>query len=60
MGKIYDVQDVIDAGYTLEPLKCRKCDSLEVTFNQGIGDAYCEMCGTWQLDIAPKVREKRR
>lgn len=52
----YDVQDVIDAGYTLKPLKCRKCGSLDVVFNQGIGDAYCEMCGTWQLEA--KVRKR--
>jgi len=47
----YDVQDVLNAGYNLSPIKCRKCGSLEVTFNQGIGDASCGDCGVWQLDI---------
>ena len=48
--KTYDVQDVINAGCNLEPIKCRFCGSTEVTFNQGIGDAHCAMCGEWQLE----------
>ena len=47
--KTYDVQDVINAGYNLEPLKCRYCESLEVTYMQYIGDAQCSGCGEWQL-----------
>jgi len=47
--KVYDVQDVINAGYTLEPIKCRFCGKLTVVFNQYIGDGYCESCGRWQL-----------
>ncbi len=50
MKEQFDVQDVINAGCTLEPMICRVCGSLEVTFNQRIGDAYCESCGHWQLD----------
>lgn len=50
----YDVQDVIDAGFTLEPIKCRDCDSLDVTFNQYIGDANCNYCGEWQLKLKRK------
>ena len=47
----YDVQDVINAGFNLEPLKCRHCGHIgETTFHQYIGDALCEMCGQWQLD----------
>ncbi len=46
----YDVQDVIDAEITLEPMKCRHCGTIgEVTFNQKIADAYCAVCGKWQL-----------
>lgn len=48
--KTYDVQDVINAGFNLEPIKCRFCESTEVTFNQGIGDAHCAACGAWQLE----------
>ena len=55
MTKTYDVQDVINAGYNLEPIKCRKCASLEVTFNQAMNDAHCAECGEWQLDI-PKIK----
>jgi len=47
--KEYDVQDVIDAECTLEPIKCRFCGSHEVTYNQYIGDACCSMCGKWQI-----------
>jgi len=48
----YDVQDVINAGFTLEPLKCRKCGRIGYTvFLQYVGDAYCEYCGSWQLSI---------
>ena len=47
----YDAQDIIDAGYTLEPLKCRFCgDAQEVTFHQYVGDALCEKCGKWQFE----------
>ena len=53
-NKTYDVSEVIEAGYNLTPIICRKCGSLEVTFNQGIGDAYCASCETWQLDIKKK------
>ena len=45
----YDVQDVINAEINLEPLKCRFCGSLEVSFFQYIGDASCAECGEWQL-----------
>tara|TARA_Y100000310_G_scaffold56232_1_gene51608 strand:+ start:33259 stop:33438 length:180 start_codon:yes stop_codon:yes gene_type:complete len=47
--KSYDVQDVINAGFTLEPIKCRYCGSLEVVYNQAIVDASCQDCGKWQL-----------
>lgn len=45
----FDVQDVIDAECNLEPIECRYCESIEVTFHQYIGDGYCENCGKWQL-----------
>ena len=48
--QVYDVQDVINAEYNLEPLKCRFCGSLEVTYNLYIGDAHCAECGEWQLE----------
>lgn len=50
MEKTFDVQEVINAECNLEPLKCRFCRSLEVTFHQYIGDAYCAECGKWQLE----------
>lgn len=56
-GEIYDVQDVIDAEYTLEPLACRLCGSLEVVFLQYVGDAVCQECGEWQLDNIKEVGE---
>ncbi|KKK78797.1 hypothetical protein LCGC14_2839980, partial [marine sediment metagenome] len=48
--KTYSVEEVIAAEYTLEPMKCKYCESLEVTFLQYIGDAHCAECGRWQLD----------
>jgi len=48
--KTYDVQDVVNAGCTLEPIKCRFCGSLEVVYLQYVGDATCQECGRWQLD----------
>ncbi len=53
--KQYDVQDIINAGYTLKPLVCRFCKSTEVDFHQYIGDAFCSMCGKWQLEKARKT-----
>ncbi|NQS88499.1 hypothetical protein HQ584_01735 [Patescibacteria group bacterium] len=49
--KYYDIQDVINAGYNLTPLKCRHCGHIgEVIFLQYIGDGQCSMCGEWQLE----------
>lgn len=50
MKEFYDVDDVIAAECNLEPIKCRFCDSLEVDFLQYLGDAFCGMCGLWQLE----------
>jgi len=48
----YDVQDIINAGFNLEPLKCRHCGKVgETTFNIQLNDAYCELCGKWQISI---------
>ena len=52
--KKYNVFDVLKVGYTLEPLVCLKCKSEAVIFHQYIGDAYCENCGTWQLEYKSK------
>ena len=49
MEKGFDVQDVIDAEFNLQPIRCRFCGSLEVVFLQYVGDAHCEACGKWQL-----------
>lgn len=46
--KTYTTKEVIEAGITLEPIKCYYCDSLEVTFNQKLQDAQCAVCGKWQ------------
>ena len=51
MESYFDVQDIIDAEHNLKPIVCRKCGSTEVTFNQLIGDAFCENCGSWQLEL---------
>ena len=49
--EFYDVQDVVNAEFNLEPLKCRHCGHIgETTFHQYVGDALCEMCGKWQLN----------
>lgn len=47
---MYSVIDAIEAEYTLEPLVCLFCGSEEVTYNQGVADAYCAECGRWQLE----------
>ncbi len=54
-NEIYDVQDALDVGYTLEPMACRYCGSFEVTFYQSIGDAHCAKCGGWQLHPEKEV-----
>ena len=50
----YSVKDVQKAGYTLSPMKCKSCGSNEVTYNQGVGDAYCADCGNWQTELKKK------
>ena len=51
MEECYDIQEVIDREYNLEPLKCRHCGHIgEVTFYQYVGDAHCAVCGRWQLE----------
>ena len=46
------VHDVIRAECMLEPIQCLHCESLEVVFNQRIGDGHCQECGEWQLEIS--------
>tara|TARA_R110002020_G_scaffold443286_1_gene654521 strand:+ start:136 stop:315 length:180 start_codon:yes stop_codon:yes gene_type:complete len=48
--KIYTVDDVILLGYNLTPIKCKYCESLEVVYNQYIGDGCCQDCGEWQTE----------
>lgn len=56
MEKTYTVQDIIDAEYTLEPLKCVHCGYVgEVTFLQYVGDGQCGICGEWQLEKGEKI-----
>jgi len=44
----FSVDEVREVECTLEPMKCLHCESLEVTFNQLVNDAYCSECGEWQ------------
>lgn len=46
----FTVHDVLNAECNLEPLVCLYCGSYEVVFQQYVGDAYCQDCGSWQLD----------
>lgn len=46
----YTVKDIITAECGLSPIVCVHCQSLEVTFDQKIHDAYCANCGQWQLE----------
>lgn len=32
---------------------CKHCGSVQVSFDQGVGDAYCANCGQWQNDASP-------
>ena len=50
--KEYNVYDVLEAEFTLEPLVCLFCGSREVVFEQYVGDAYCQGCGKWQIESA--------
>ncbi len=46
----YTAEQVRQAEYMLEPIKCVYCGSLEVTFLQYVdgGSAQCADCGEWQ------------
>jgi ribosomal protein S27E len=50
MEHYFSVSEVREAECTLEPMKCIYCESLEVTFNQYVNDAYCAECGEWQSE----------
>lgn len=51
--KEYTIHDILKVGYNLEPLKCIHCGYVgETTYNQYINDAFCGMCGKWQIDCA--------
>ncbi|MFZ3583727.1 hypothetical protein ACOI1H_16350 [Loktanella sp. DJP18] len=56
----FTVKDVIAASVTLEPIICANIacpdpSSGNVVFNQGVGDACCEVCGEWQLDLPTEI-----
>jgi ribosomal protein S27E len=54
--KHYDIQDVINAEYNLEPLKCRHCKHIgKVTYYYTAKDAHCAVCGEWQLESENKM-----
>jgi len=47
----YTVYDIIKNEVNMEPLMCIHCKQVgEVTYHDYMGDAYCELCGKWQLD----------
>lgn len=46
----FTVADVRRAEYSLTPLRCVHCASMEVSFDQAVNDAYCADCGQWQED----------
>ena len=49
--QFYDINDVIEAEITLEPMKCCHCNVIgETSYYDYAGDAYCAICGFWQLD----------
>ena len=48
--KTYTVEQVISAECNLEPIECKFCHSLEVTYDQYIRDALCGDCGKWQIE----------
>lgn len=56
----YTINDILKAGCTLDPLKCVHCQSLEVTFDQHIKDAYCANCGEWQKTMKTPQEELTR
>ena len=47
---VYTVDDVIKMGFNLTPIQCKYCKSLEVVYNQYIGDGCCQECGEWQTE----------
>ena len=58
MNTTYTIYDIKNAGYNLEPLICLACgDKDNVIYNNGIGDAVCECCGAWQLDIKKGLKQ---
>jgi hypothetical protein len=47
----YTIYDIIRNEINMEPLICIHCKQVgEVTYYDYMGDAYCELCGKWQLD----------
>jgi hypothetical protein len=47
----YTIYDIIRNEVNMEPLICIHCKQVgEVTYHDYMGDAYCELCGKWQLD----------
>tara|TARA_R100001463_G_scaffold42546_8_gene89113 strand:+ start:3186 stop:3395 length:210 start_codon:yes stop_codon:yes gene_type:complete len=49
-GSKLTTENIISAGYNLEPVHCVYCDSTEVTYHQYVGDGYCSECGEWQSE----------
>lgn len=58
--KSYIVQDVQRAGFTLEPMRCVHCGKVgETQYHQYISDAYCSLCGKWQLSDKKNGSKKK-
>lgn len=49
-GGPFFLQDVLDTGYSLEPLTCRFCGNRANNYDPGIHDSLCEHCGKFQSE----------
>lgn len=50
MLQSFTIEQLMQAGYTLAPLRCKFCGSLEVEYSSLSHDALCGTCGRWQIE----------
>jgi len=55
---VFTVDDILQAGFMLEPVTCKHCSEDTVVYEQYQEDGCCEMCGKWQVNLKPKIWEK--
>jgi len=56
----YTIEQAMAVGYNLEPMYCKFCGAIDITYLPSVHDALCEYCGKWQIEDDPAYQEETK